>query len=133
MAVKMRLMRIGKTKQPSYRVVVMDGRKPRDGRYIEQIGRYDPRHDPSLIEIDTERAVDWLAKGAQPTETVRKLLEISGAFGRHAVASGMVHTVGAPSEDTTAEAAESAPSEDTTTEVEDTTTEVTDAETGEEE
>ncbi|MPZ53026.1 MAG: 30S ribosomal protein S16 [Acidimicrobiia bacterium] len=95
MAVKMRLMRIGKTKQPVYRVVVMDGRKPRDGRYIEQIGRYDPRPDPSLVEIDNDRAVDWLGKGAQPTETVRKLLEISGAFGRHAVASGKVHTVGA--------------------------------------
>ncbi len=94
MAVKMRLMRIGKTKQPVYRVVVMDGRRPRDGRYIEQIGRYDPRPDPSLVEIDNERAVDWLGKGAQPTETVRKLLEISGAFGRHAVAVGKVHTVG---------------------------------------
>ena len=80
MAVKMRLMRMGKKKTPSYRVVVVDGRAPRDGRYIEQIGRYDPQQDPSLVEIDNEKAASWLSKGAQPTEAVEKLLNISGAM-----------------------------------------------------
>ena len=95
MAVKMRLIRTGKKKQPSYRVIVIDGRSPRDGRYLDQLGRYDPRQEPSLIEIDTEKAVDWLRKGAQPTDTVRKLLEISGAWSRFKVATGKVHTVAA--------------------------------------
>lgn len=94
MAVKMRLMRMGKKKSPYYRVVVMDGRSARDGRYIDLIGRYDPREQPSLIEIDTEKAVDWLRKGAQPTDPVRKLLEQSGAWSRYKVVSGKVHTVG---------------------------------------
>jgi small subunit ribosomal protein S16 len=94
MATKIRLIRIGKTKQPSYRVVVIDGRAPRDGRYLEQIGRYDPRQDPSLIEIDNDKAVAWLRKGAQPTDTVKKLLEISGATARLKVATGQVHSVG---------------------------------------
>ena len=62
MAVRMRLMRMGKKRQPVYRVVVMDQRAPRDGRYIEQIGRYDARSEPSIVEIDNERAADWLAK-----------------------------------------------------------------------
>ena len=64
MAVRMRLMRMGKKKHPVYRVVVVDGRAPRDGRYIEQIGRYEPLHDPSIVDIDNERAADWLSKGA---------------------------------------------------------------------
>lgn len=98
MAVKMRLMRMGKKKSPSYRVVVVDGRAPRDGRYIEQIGRYDPTEEPSLIEIDTEKAVEWLRKGAQPTDPVRKLLEISGAMARFKVVAGKVHTVKASRE-----------------------------------
>ncbi len=99
MPVKIRLTRMGKKKQPSYRVVVMDSRKPRDGKYIEQIGRYDPRQDPSLIEIDNARAVDWLQKGAQPTERAQKLLEISGAWTEFRVARGDVHVVGeAPAE-----------------------------------
>lgn len=93
MPVRIRLTRMGKKKQPSYRVVVMDSRKPRDGKYIEQIGRYDPRQDPSLIEIDNERAVDWLRKGAQPTDRVRKLLEISGAWTMFKIAKGEVHVV----------------------------------------
>lgn len=95
MAVKMRLIRTGKKKQPSYRVIVIDGRSPRDGRYLDQIGRYDPRQEPSLVEIDNEKAVDWLRKGAQPTDRVRKLLEISGAWSRHKVATGKVHTIAA--------------------------------------
>lgn len=93
MAVKMRLMRMGKTKSPYYRVVVMDGRAPRDGRYIDLIGRYDPRQEPSVIEIDAEKAVDWLRKGAQPTEAVSKLLEASGALTEFKVRAGKIHTV----------------------------------------
>ncbi len=94
MPVKIRLTRVGKKKQPSYRVVVMDSRKPRDGKYIEQIGRYDARQEPSLVEINNERALDWLHKGAQPTERARKLLEISGAWAQFRVDKGEIHTVG---------------------------------------
>ena len=75
--VKIRLKRVGKKKQPSYRVVVADSRSPRDGRIIEAIGHYQPRLEPSEIVIDNERAVHWLKVGAQPSEQVRKLLEIS--------------------------------------------------------
>jgi small subunit ribosomal protein S16 len=94
MAVKIRLKRMGKKKQPTYRVVVADGRSPRDGRFIEAIGRYDPRQEPSVVEIDNDKALDWLRKGAQPTDPVRKLLEISGAWSRFKVAKGEIHTVG---------------------------------------
>src|SRR3970040_1668934 len=97
MAVKMRLMRMGKKKAPSYRVVVVDGRSPRDGRYIEQIGRYDPQQDPSLVEIDNDKATAWLSKGAQPTEAVEKLLKISGALNKIKGRSGHSHPVGASS------------------------------------
>lgn len=93
MAVKMRLTRMGKKKSPYYRVVVIDGRSQRDGRYIDMIGRYDPREDPSLIEIDEEKALDWLSKGVQPTEAVAKLLDISGVTSKFKVASGKIHTV----------------------------------------
>lgn len=93
MAVRIRLMRMGKKKKPSYRVVVTDGRKPRDGRYIEQIGRYDPLAEPSLIEMSNDRAVDWLTKGAQPSDRVRKLMEISGAWTRYRVTAGKAHRV----------------------------------------
>ena len=93
MPVKIRLTRMGKKKQPSYRVVVIDSRKQRDGKYIEQIGRYDARQDPSLIEIDNARAVAWLQQGAQPTERAQKLLEISGAWTEFKVARGDVHIV----------------------------------------
>jgi small subunit ribosomal protein S16 len=78
--VKLRLMRMGKKKQPTYRVVAADSRSPRDGRFIEIVGHYDPRRDPSVIKIDNDKAAAWLAKGAQPTETVAKLLKISGAY-----------------------------------------------------
>ena len=93
MAVRIRLMRMGKKKMPSYRVVVTDGRKPRDGRYIEQIGRYEPLADPSVVEISNDRAVDWLVKGAQPSDRVRKLMEISGAWTRYRVTAGKAHRV----------------------------------------
>ena len=93
MAVKIRLTRMGKKRQPSYRVVVMDSRKPRDGEYIEQIGFYDPRQNPSLIEIDNDKALRWLHKGAQPTERAQKLLEISGAWTQFKVAKGQIHTI----------------------------------------
>jgi small subunit ribosomal protein S16 len=79
-AVKIRLMRMGKTKQPTYRVVVADGRSPRDGRFVEIIGKYNPRTEPSTVEIDNDKAIEWLRKGAQPTDRVVKLLEISGAW-----------------------------------------------------
>jgi small subunit ribosomal protein S16 len=79
-AVKLRLMRMGKTKQPTYRVVAADSRSPRDGRFIEIVGTYEPRKEPSTVQIDNEKALDWLRKGAQPTERVQKLLEQSGAW-----------------------------------------------------
>lgn len=93
MAVKIRLTRLGKKKQPVYRVVVMDSRKARDGKYIEQIGRYAPLDNPSLIEIDNEKALKWLKEGAQPTDRVRKLLEISGAWTEFRIARGDIYTV----------------------------------------
>ncbi len=80
MAVKLRLMRMGKKKQPTYRVVAADGRSPRDGRFIEIVGTYDPRAEPSVVKLDNDKAVDWLRKGARPTEPVAKLLKISGAW-----------------------------------------------------
>jgi small subunit ribosomal protein S16 len=73
-------MRVGKKKQPFYRVVAADARSPRDGRFIEIVGTYDPRQDPSVIDVKSDRAVHWLRTGAQPTDRVRKLLEITGAW-----------------------------------------------------
>ncbi len=73
-------MRMGKKKQPTYRVVAADARSPRDGRFIEIVGTYNPRTEPSEITIDKAKAVRWLAVGAQPTERVQKLLEVSGAW-----------------------------------------------------
>ena len=80
MAVRLRLMRMGKKKQPTYRVVAADSRSPRDGRFIEIIGTYQPRLEPSGVKIDIERAVHWLHHGAQPSEAVEKLLKITGAW-----------------------------------------------------
>ena len=76
--VKMRLRRMGAKKAPFYRVVVADSRYPRDGRFIEEIGYYNPQTEPAEIKIDADKAKDWLVKGAQPTETVRNLLKKSG-------------------------------------------------------
>jgi small subunit ribosomal protein S16 len=78
MAVKIRLARHGSKRAPFYRIVVADSRSPRDGRFIERIGSYDPRHQPSKVEVDSEKAREWLGKGAQPTDQVRNLLRISG-------------------------------------------------------
>jgi len=79
-AVKLRLMRMGKKKQPTYRVVAADSRKARNGSFLEVVGFYNPRSEPSVIEIDNDKAVGWLRNGAQPTERVEKLLKISGAW-----------------------------------------------------
>ena len=88
MAVKIRLMRVGKKKQPSYRVVVTDSRSPRDGRFIEVLGQYAPRAEPSVVTIDSDRALHWLRVGAQPTEQVGKLLEITGVWAAYKAAVG---------------------------------------------
>jgi len=79
-SVKIRLMRVGKKKQPTYRVVVADERSPRDGRIIETIGHYGPRADPSVVDIDADLALEWLRKGAQPSEAVQKLLTTTGVW-----------------------------------------------------
>ncbi len=75
MAVKIRLRRMGAKKAPFYRVVVADSRSPRDGRFIEELGYYDPTKEPSVVSIDAEKAQKWIANGAQPTDTVRVLLK----------------------------------------------------------
>jgi small subunit ribosomal protein S16 len=82
MATRIRLRRMGSTKRPFFRVVVTDQRTPRDGRFIEAIGKYHPLEEPSLIEIDEERALHWLRAGAQPSESVRNLLAATGIWER---------------------------------------------------
>ena len=78
MAVKIRLRRMGQKKAPFYRIVVADSRSPRDGRFIDEIGYYDPTKEPSQIRVDEEAAKKWLANGAQPTQTVEKILKTAG-------------------------------------------------------
>ena len=78
MAVKMRLRRMGKKKAPTYRVVIADSRSPRDGRFIEEIGSYNPGTEPATVQIDAEKAKKWISNGAVPTDTVRSLLKKSG-------------------------------------------------------
>ena len=78
MAVKLRLTRVGSKKNPVYRIVAADSRSPRDGKFLEIVGRYNPQTDPSTIELDEERIKDWLSKGAQPSSTVAKLLKVKG-------------------------------------------------------
>lgn len=80
MAVKIRLRRMGAKKAPSYRIVVADSRYPRDGRFIEEIGFYNPMANPAEVKVDAEKAKKWIANGAQPTETVRDLLKKSGVI-----------------------------------------------------
>jgi small subunit ribosomal protein S16 len=78
MATRIRLTRIGSKKNPIYRVVVADARSPRDGRFIEIVGHYNPQTDPSTIEFDEEKVRDWMSKGAQPSEPVKRLLKAKG-------------------------------------------------------
>ncbi len=78
--VKIRLKRMGAKKTPFYRIVVADSRYPRDGRFIDQIGTYNPLTDPSTINVDNEKALKWLSQGAQPTDTVKELLKVSGVI-----------------------------------------------------
>ena len=80
MAVRIRLRRIGKKKQPQYRLIVADSASPRDGRFIELIGRYNPRVDPPLISVDEERALSWLRQGAQPSDTAKSMLVKTGVW-----------------------------------------------------
>jgi len=82
MAVKIRLKRIGAKKSPAYRVVVADSRSPRDGKFIEEIGHYNPTAVPAVVNIDADKALDWLKKGAQPSDTVRSLLRKAGVMGK---------------------------------------------------
>ncbi len=81
MAVRMRLARVGSKKNPIYRVVVADSRSPRDGKFLEIVGRYNPQTDPSTIEFDESRVKDWLGKGARPSETVSRLLRAKNLVG----------------------------------------------------
>ena len=104
MAVKLRLMRMGKKKQPTYRVVAADSRSPRDGRFIEIVGTYAPRGrslaDPdAIVEIDNVKALKWLRQGATPTERVEKLLKKSGAWGEYRPGEGPVAAAGSGSDD----------------------------------
>ena len=80
MAVKIRLRRMGAKKAPFYRIVVADSRYPRDGRFIEEVGYYDPTKEPSVIKVDEEKAKKWISTGAQPTDTVTSLLKIAGVL-----------------------------------------------------
>ncbi len=105
MAVRLRLMRMGKKKQPTYRIVAADSRSPRDGRFLEIVGTYQPRLEPSGVKIDDEKALKWLREGAQPSETVEKLLKINGTWD--------VFTGKAPAKPAETPAAEAEPAETT--------------------
>ena len=96
MPVKIRLAQRGKKKTRTYRVVVADSRSPRDGRFIEDLGYYDPHHNPSKVEIDVAKAVSWLDKGAQPSERAQKLLDISGAWAQWRSSKGEVVSIPSP-------------------------------------
>jgi small subunit ribosomal protein S16 len=78
MAIKLRLTRVGSKKNPIYRVVAADSRSPRDGKFLEIVGRYNPQTNPSIIELDDEKVKGWLGKGAQPTEAVARLIKVKG-------------------------------------------------------
>ena len=96
MAVKIKLKRMGKIREPYYRIVVADARTKRDGRAIEEIGKYHPKADPSLIEVNSDRAQHWLSVGAQPTDPVRKLLEVTGDWQRYKGLPGAEGTLKSP-------------------------------------
>lgn len=89
MSVKIRLQRQGRKRKPYYHIVVADVRAPRDGRYIERLGFYNPNTDPATIDIDVDKAVDWLTKGAQPTDTCRAILSYKGAMYKHHLVKGV--------------------------------------------
>ena len=93
MPVRIRLAQRGKKKNRTFRVIVADSRSPRDGKFIEDLGYYDPHHNPSMVEIDVEKAVSWLDKGAQPSERAQKILEISGAWAQWRSTKGEVVSI----------------------------------------
>ena len=86
MAVKIRLKRMGAKKNPFYRIVVADSRAPRDGRFIEVLGNYDPSQNPAVVNVDEEKVLDWMGKGAQPTDTVKNLFSKKGLMAKFAEA-----------------------------------------------
>jgi small subunit ribosomal protein S16 len=96
LAVKIRLSRVGATKHPSYRVVVIDSRRPRDGRALEIIGFYDPLTDPATVRIDTARVDAWVGKGAKPSDTVARLLKLAAAPPEEAAAAGKTRARAVP-------------------------------------
>lgn len=96
MAVKIKLKRMGKIRAPYYRIIVADARTKRDGRAIEEIGKYHPKEEPSFIEVDSDRAQHWLSVGAQPTEPVRRLLEITGDWQKYKGLPGAEGTLRSP-------------------------------------
>ena len=111
MSVRIRLTRIGKKKEPHYRVIVADQRSPRDGKFIEIIGKYKPLEDPSLIEIDEDRALDWLRKGAQPSDSVANLLRKVGVWERFQTEKTGQTPATSPTTETTSSEAEEPASE----------------------
>ena len=98
MPVKIRLAQRGKKKNRTFRVIVADSRSPRDGKFIEDLGFYNPQDNPSSVEIDIEKAVSWLEKGAQPSERAQKILEISGAWAQWRSSKGEVVSIPTPPE-----------------------------------
>ena len=96
MPVKIRLAQRGKKKNRTFRVIVADSRSPRDGKFIEDLGFYNPQDNPSSVEIDVEKAVSWLEKGAQPSERAQKILEISGAWAQWRSSKGEVVSIPTP-------------------------------------
>ena len=98
MPVKIRLAQRGKKKNRTFRVIVADSRSPRDGKFIEDLGFYNPQNNPSSVEIDVEKAVSWLEKGAQPSERAQKILEISGAWAQWRSSKGEVVSIPTPPE-----------------------------------
>ena len=112
MAVKIRLKRMGKKKAPHYRIIVADSKSPRDGRFIDEIGMYDPNQEPSEIKIDAEAAAKWLKNGAQPTEVVARLFKEAGISKDAAKAEAAVEEVAEAAAEEVAEAAEEVPAEE---------------------
>ena len=98
MPVKIRLAQRGKKKNRTFRVIVADSRSPRDGKFIEDLGFYNPQDNPSSVKIDVEKAVSWLEKGAQPSERAQKILEISGAWAQWRSSKGEVVSIPTPPE-----------------------------------